>query len=244
MLWIGTSGFQYPEWKGTFYPEKMATAKMLAYYAERFNTTEINYTFYRMPSFKTLEGWAAQTPAHFKFTLKASKRITHLARLQNCEQLAADFCEIAGNLGSKLGMLLFQLPPNMKKDVAVLDKFLAALPPGANAAFEFRHASWHDGEVFDCLRKHRQTLCIADSEKMSTPLEITSDHAYFRLRDEGYGPDDIARWAKTVANVQAQCREVYVYFKHEEKGLGPEFAKQLEKLLAAPAQQSSSETAG
>src|ERR1700742_2756544 len=121
MLWIGTSGFQYPEWKGTFYPEKMATAKMLAYYAERFSTTEINYTFYRMPSGKTLEGCAAQTPPEFKFTLKAPKRITHFAKLQNCEQLAADFCDIAGNLGPKLGMLLFQLPPTMKKEVAVLD---------------------------------------------------------------------------------------------------------------------------
>jgi len=202
-------------------------AKMLPYYAARFPTVEINYTFYRMPNEKLVAGWAAQTPSPFKLTLKAPRRITHDSRLKNCGELVKSFCAVAGTLGDKLGVLLFQLPPQSKKDLAVFDAFLEDLPPGAKAAFEFRHASWLDQDVFDRLAARKLALCIADSEKMSTPVRVTADYAYFRLRDEGYTPGDIAAWADTIRRETAACRDVYVYFKHEEEGKGPEFARML-----------------
>jgi uncharacterized protein YecE (DUF72 family) len=221
---VGTSGYNYPEWRGSFYPEKFGTDKMLAYYAERFSTVEINYTFYRVPTEKLLAGWAAGTPDGFAFTLKAPRRITHDAKLQRCEDLLETFCRTSRTLGPKLGALLFQLPPTFKKDAAVLRAFVGLLPDGTRAAFEFRHASWLDAEVFDILRARNAALCIADSEKMSTPVEITADYAYFRLRDEGYGQADIERWAATVRALQG-VQDAFVYFKHEEQGLGPEFAR-------------------
>ena len=168
---VGTSGYNYPEWRGTFYPEKFSTDKMLAYYAERFPTVEINYTFYRMPNEKLLAGWSAGTPEHFSFTLKAPRRITHDAKLQRCEDLTQAFCRTAQTLGPKLGTLLFQLPPTFKQDVPVLRDFLELLPTDIRAAFEFRHASWHDPAVFAELRARNVALCVADSEKMSTPVE-------------------------------------------------------------------------
>jgi uncharacterized protein YecE (DUF72 family) len=231
MIWIGTSGYNYPEWKGTFYPRDLPQAKMLPYYAARFPTVEINYTFYRMPTEKLVTGWAAQTPSPYKLTLKAPRRITHDSRLRDCGPLLAAFCGVAGSLGDKLGTLLFQLPPTAKKDLALLDTFLDDLPPGAMAAFEFRHLSWLDDDVFGRLRQRNLALCIADSEKLSTPVRITADYAYFRLRDEGYAADDIRRWAETIARETARCRDVFVYFKHEEEGKGPEFARLLMECL-------------
>jgi uncharacterized protein YecE (DUF72 family) len=221
---VGTSGYNYPEWRGTFYPEKFSTAKMLAYYAERFPTVEINYTFYRMPTEKLLAGWAAGTPEKFSFTLKAPRRITHDAKLQRCEELVEAFCTTARTLGPKLATLLFQLPPNFKKDVAVLRAFLALLPEGTRAAFEFRHASWFDPDVFEALRARRLALCVADSEKLHAPVEVTAEYAYFRLRDEGYQQADIERWARTVRQLPG-VTDAFVYFKHEEQGLGPDFAR-------------------
>ena len=220
---VGTSGYNYPEWRGTFYPEKFSTSKMLAYYAERFPTVEINYTFYRMPTEKLLAGWAEGTPEGFSFTLKAPRRITHDAKLQRCEDLAQSFCKTAATLGPKLGVLLFQLPPNFKKEVAVLASFLELLPEGTRAAFEFRHPSWFDADVFEALRSRNIALCVADSEKLSTPVETTADYAYLRLRDEGYQQADIEKWAATVRSIPAS--NAFVYFKHEEQGLGPDFAK-------------------
>src|SRR6187401_2751728 len=148
---IGTSGYNYPEWRGSFYPEKLSAAKMLAYYAERFSTVEINYTFYRMPTEKLLAGWAAATPDNFTFTLKAPRRITHDAKLQRCEDTVQAFCRTAKTLGPKLAVLLFQLPPTSKKDLKVLGDFVELLPEGTRAAFEFRHASWLEPETFDIL---------------------------------------------------------------------------------------------
>jgi uncharacterized protein YecE (DUF72 family) len=232
-VWVGTSGYNYPEWKGSFYPPTLPAARMLPYYAARFPTVEINYTFYRMPTETLVGGWAAQTPSPYQLTLKAPRRITHDSRLKNCGELVKAFCGVAGTLGDKLGALLFQLPPNAKKDVALLDAFLEDLPPKVRAAFEFRHASWLDDEVFDRLAAQNLALCVADSEKMSTPVRVTADYAYFRLRDEGYTADDIARWADTIARDTTACRDVFVYFKHEEAGKGPEFARTL--LAALPA---------
>ncbi len=230
---VGTSGYNYSAWKGSFYPDKLSSKKMLPYYAERLPTVEINYTFYRMPTERLLSGWSDLTPEHFRFTLKAPRRITHEARLQHTEDPTAAFCGAARSLGPKLGVLLFQLPPSFRKNLTVFDDFLAVLPPGVRAAFEFRHASWHDPAVFERLRSRRLALCIADSERMKTPMEVTADYAYFRLRDEGYRPEDIVRWAETIAATTRGCREVFVYFKHEDKGKGPEFARQFVEALPA-----------
>lgn len=229
--WIGTSGYNYPEWRGSFYPEKFPTGKMLAYYAERFDTVEVNYTFYRMPTEGLLDGWAKGTPEGFTFTLKAPRRITHDAKLRHCEDLTAAFCRIASTLGGKLGVLLFQLPPNFKRDDAVLVAFLDSLQPGVRAAFEFRHESWHDEAVFGALRARNLALCVADSEKMSTPVVATADYTYFRLRDEGYQPADVKQWGATIGGL-ATARDAFVYFKHEEQGKGPEFARILIDSLA------------
>ncbi len=234
MIFVGTSGYNYPEWKGSFYPADLAAAKMLPYYAARFPTVEINYTFYRMPSEKILAGWAEQSPPEFRFTLKAPRRITHDAKLLGCEDLTETFCRVAGTLGHKLGALLFQLPPSLKKDLQRLDGFLASLPPKAPAAFEFRHPSWFDEDVFARLRDRGKALCVADSEKLETPLEVTAEYGYFRLRDEGYGPKDIEDWGLKIAGLQSRCKEIFVYFKHEEEGKGPAFARELMQYLGQP----------
>jgi uncharacterized protein YecE (DUF72 family) len=234
VIFVGTSGYNYPEWKGSFYPADLAAAKMLPYYAARFPTVEINYTFYRMPSEKILAGWAQQSPPEFRFTLKAPRRITHDAKLLGCEGLTETFCRVAGTLGHKLGALLFQLPPSLKKDLQRLDGFLASLPPKAPAAFEFRHASWFEEDVFARLRERGKALCVADSEKLETPLEVTADYGYFRLRDEGYRPEDIADWGRKIAGLQSRCKEIFVYFKHEEEGKGPAFARELMQHLGQP----------
>jgi uncharacterized protein YecE (DUF72 family) len=230
-LWVGTSGYNYPEWKGTFYPQKMPAAKMLPYYAQQFATVEINYTFYRTPNEKILAGWSTQTPENFKLTLKAPKRLTHIAKLRECADLLAYFLKTAATLGPKLGAILFQLPPYFRKDLQVFDAFLQLLPEGTCAAFEFRHASWMDPEVFARLRAHNLALCVADSEKFSTPVQITARYGYFRLRDEGYKPDDLVRWAQVIREQAAHCSDVFVYFKHEESGTGPQFAKILLEAL-------------
>jgi uncharacterized protein YecE (DUF72 family) len=231
-IWVGTSGYNYPEWKGSFYPDTMPAAKMLPYDAERVPTVEINYTFYRTPNEKILDGWNKATPDRFKLTLKAPKRITHDARLRDCGDRVRQFLETAATLGPKLGALLFQLPPNLKKDLALFDAFLDTFPPRVCAAFEFRHVSWLDDDVYERLRARNLALCVADSEKLSTPVEITADYAYFRLRDEGYTPDDIARWAGVIREKTSALKEVFVYFKHEESGKGPEFGRLLMQQLA------------
>ena len=179
---------------------------MLAYYAERFPTVEINYTFYRMPTEKLLAGWAAGTPDGFTFTLKAPRRITHDAKLQRCEDTLQAFCRTARPLGPKLAVLLFQLPPNFKKNADVLREFVELLPEGTRAAFEFRHPSWFDAETYDTLRSRNVALCVADSEKMSTPVETTADYAYLRLRDEGYQQADIERWAASSRRCRVRRR--------------------------------------
>ena len=232
-FWVGTSGYNYTEWKGSFYPKKFSSKNMLPYYAERLPTVEINYTFYRMPTERLLRGWSTITPDTFRFTLKAPRRITHDARLKDCDELTRAFCDAAGSLREKLAVLLFQLPPSFRKDLDVLGAFLTTLPPGARAAFEFRHPSWHDADVFERLAGRNVALCVADSERLSTPVKITAPYAYFRLRDEGYQDDDLACWADTIKTSTIGCRDVFVYFKHEDKGKGPEFAQALIDRLSA-----------
>jgi uncharacterized protein YecE (DUF72 family) len=230
---IGTSGYNYPEWRGTFYPEGFSTSKMFAYYAERFRTVEINATFYRMPTPKTTEGWRDQAPPGFAYALKASRRITHDARLKNCAENVQFFCESARVLGPHLGPLLFQLPPNFKCDVDRLAAFLALLPTDLKSAFEFRHDSWLTEPVYDLLRSHHVALCVADFGDKTTPVIATARHAYFRLRDEGYTPPDLERWAQAVQSREADWDDAFVYFKHEDEGKGPEFARAFVDILTA-----------
>ena len=232
-LWVGTSGFQYAEWKGTFYPEDLPTSKMLPFYAERFSTTEVNYTFHRIPSPKTIEGWWKATPARFKFSLKAPQKVTHFAKLRNCADTLRYFCEVITDLEGKLGAVLFQLPPGLKKDVGLLAAFLEDVPAPMRAAFEFRHESWLDDETFTLLKSKNAALCIAESEKLSTPPEATADFGYLRLRREDYQEADIARWAEVVRAKSSAWSDAYIYFKHEESGVGPKFAAEMLAQLAA-----------
>ena len=233
MILVGTSGYNYPEWKGSFYPSDLPAAKMLPFYASKFPSVEINYTFYRMPTPKLIAGWRAQVPPEFRFTLKAPKRITHDKRLRAAEVAASvnGFLTAASELGPQMAALLFQLPPNFKKDAGLLREFLALLPPKTTAAFEFRNPSWLDEEVFDVLRARNIALCIADSETRETPLVHTADYAYFRLRDEGYGDADIAKWTETAKQAAATAKDVFVYFKHEDEGKGAAFGQQMIGLL-------------
>jgi uncharacterized protein YecE (DUF72 family) len=228
---VGTSGYNYVAWKGSFYPAELPASKMLPYYAARFPTVEINATFYRMPTPKTLAGWAAATPEPFVLALKAPQRITHFARLRGVDDPLRFFCDTARTLGAKLGPLLFQLPPNFKKDLDRLSETLALLPPGLRCAFEFRHDSWLAEDVYDLLRRRNTALCIADSATASTPLVATADFGYLRLRDEGYTEADLARWAETIRGFGETWRETFVYFKHEEAGTGPAFARRLQGFL-------------
>ena len=220
----GTSGFSYKEWKGTFYPEDLPADAMLAYYAERLPAVEINNTFYRMPKPALLEGWATQVPEAFRFVLKASQRITHHKRLKEAGDEVAYFFGVAATLGERLGPALFQLPPNLKKDLPRLEAFLQTIPDGRRAAFEFRHASWFEEDVFQALRSRGAALCIAEDEDLATPLVATADWGYLRLRRQDYGDADVAAWAE---RVRAQkWGEVYVFFKHEDAGSGPKLAAQ------------------
>ncbi len=231
-IWIGTSGFQYAEWKGNFYPEDLSTAKMLPYYAERLTTTEINYTFHRIPSAKTIENWKKQTPEKFRFALKAPQKITHWSKLRDCADTMRYFHDVTSALGEKLGPVLFQLPPNFKKDTLVLGDFVNCLPGGLRAAFEFRHESWFDDEVWEIFRASNVALCLNETADFAAPKVTTANFGYLRLRREDYGKIDIERWADFVKQQSANWSDTFVYFKHEEAGMGPKFAKQMMELLA------------
>lgn len=228
---VGTSGYSYPKWKGSFYPQKLPQKEMLSYYAEHFTAVEINGTFYKMPSKGDLASWIKQVPGDFCFTLKAPQAITHFKRLKDAAKPTRQLFKIAAALKNKLGPILFGLPPNMKKDLLRLQAFLKLIPKKSKAAFEFRHESWFDNEVFDCLRDHRIAVCIADGEDLpKTPLVSTTDWGYVRLRREKYTKRSLASW---IARLRSQpWREAYVFFKHEDTGTGPKFAKQFLELAA------------
>jgi uncharacterized protein YecE (DUF72 family) len=188
---------------------------MLAYYVERFTTVEINATFYRMPNAKTVAGWASTAPAGFTYVLKAPQRITHFARLRGVDEPLRYFCDTARTLGDKLGPLLFQLPPNFKKATDRLGELLSILPDGFRTAFEFRHQSWFDDEVYTLLRARNASLCIADTDEGTTPEVATADFGYLRLRAVEYRDADLKRWITTIDKVGAGWRDAYVFFKHE-----------------------------
>ncbi|MGO9311784.1 MAG: DUF72 domain-containing protein [Syntrophobacteraceae bacterium] len=209
-LYVGTSGYSYKEWKGSFYPDDLPAKGMLHYYGERFRTVEINNTFYRMPSVSVLETWAGDVPADFKFVLKASRQITHMKRLKGAGDSVSYLLEAAGALKERLGPILFQLPPNLKKDVPRLRDFLALLPPKRRVAFEFRHQSWFDEEVFGLLRDHQAALCIAEAENdLEVPFVATADWGYLRLRRLDYGDAELRKWVNLVR--EQGGRDVFVF---------------------------------
>jgi uncharacterized protein YecE (DUF72 family) len=224
----GTSGYSYKEWKGTFYPAKLAADEMLRFYAEHFKTVEINNTFYRMPDEAMLARWSEQVPSDFAFSVKAPRRISHEKRLREAESDVAEFLRRAAVLGNKLGPVLFQLPPFMRKDLPRLEEFLGLLPASPRAAFEFRHPSWQDDSVYEALRARAAMFCIADTDEGETPLVSTSDSGYLRLRREQYDDAELRAWAERIA--AQPWNRAYVYFKHEDAGLGAKFAQRFNQL--------------
>jgi uncharacterized protein YecE (DUF72 family) len=225
-LLAGTSGFSYKEWLGKFYPEKLPADQMLRYYAGQLATVEINNTFYRMPAEAMLARWAGEVPESFAFTLKAPRRITHELRLKECETHVAEFLRRAQALGARLGPLLFQLPPFLKKDLPRLCDFLALLPPGRPVAFEFRNESWQDEEVYSTLRGKGAMLCYTDTDEGdSPPVVATADAAYLRLRRTRYEDAELGDWAARIAALGVE--RAYVYFMHEDDALGAVFARKL-----------------
>jgi uncharacterized protein YecE (DUF72 family) len=234
-LYVGTSGFAFKEWKGSFYPKELPDAKMLDYYGERLGAVEINNTFYRMPRVNVLEDWASRVPAEFRFVLKASRQITHMTRLKESQPVEY-LLKNSAALGEKRGPILFQLPPNMKKELDRLKRFLSWLPGGVRAALEFRHESWHDEDVFAALRERNAALCISqvdgDEEgALNTPFVPTADWSYLRLRKQAYGAGELEEWAAKIR--QPAWGDVFAFFKHEDEGTGPKLAKQFEAIAAA-----------
>jgi uncharacterized protein YecE (DUF72 family) len=230
-LYVGTSGYSYKPWKGTFYPKDLPVRQMLRFYGERFRTVEINSTFYGMPKVSILEGWAGTVPTDFQFVLKAPKEITHVRKLNDAGDLVAQLLEAAGALSEHQGPVLFQLPPTSKKDMPRLRAFLALLPLQRCAAFEFRHPSWFDDEVLGLLRDHRAALCVADAESnLEVPFAATADWGYLRLRRPDYNDAELKMWVK---RVQGQnWRSAFVFFKHEDEGKGPRLAQRFMELAA------------
>jgi uncharacterized protein YecE (DUF72 family) len=229
---VGTSGYSYKEWKGTFYPDDLPAAKMLPYYGERFDSVEINNTFYRMPDAKMVAKWGEQVPDAFTFVLKAPQRITHHKKLVGAGDDLRQLFEAGEALGSKLGPVLFQLPPFSRKDALKLREFVAILPADRRVAFEFRHDSWFDDEIYGILRERDIALCAADTDEVTDPDALvvpTASWGYMRLRRTEYASGQLEAWA---ARVEKQTwSDAYVFFKHEDEGKGPRFAVEFRALL-------------
>lgn len=228
-LYVGTSGYSYKPWKGSFYPEKLPDKQMLNFYGTYFRTVEINHTFRAMPKASVLEGWAGAVPADFRFVLKAPQQISHRRRLNNVGDLVTQFLEVTGVLAERRGPLLFQLPPNMKKDVPRLGAFLALIPSSDRVAMEFRHPSWFDDEVFGLLRDHRAALCLADADdELEVPFVATADWGHLRLRRADYDDAGLKGWVERVR--EQGWTDAFVFFKHEDEGKGPQMAKRYLEL--------------
>jgi uncharacterized protein YecE (DUF72 family) len=228
-LYAGTSGFAYKTWKPGFYPAELKSAEMLRYYAARLPSVEINNTFYRMPTEKVVSAWRDETPASFALTLKAPQRITHIGRLKDVGDPLARFLHVARTLGPRLGCILFQCPPSLRYDAAVLDRFLAALPAeGMRFAMEFRHASWRDGEARSTLAARKVAWCSVDSEEEEASAQRTAaGFVYLRLRKPRYDRATLDRWAGALCAVLDAGSDAYVYFKHEDDPDGVEYARTL-----------------
>jgi uncharacterized protein YecE (DUF72 family) len=230
-LHLGTSGFAYPEWKGVFYPPKIRQKEMLAFYAQRFGSVEINYTFRKEPTQDVLAGWREATPDHFMFTLKAHQRLTHWLRLADAAEATERFLTEARLLGPKLGAVLFQCPPNFRFDLELIAGFLATLDPAIRYAFEFRHPSWTKAR--DVLASHRVAWCVADTdENPAVDALVTADpFAYLRLRKTHYSDEELRTWAGRIGDILTHGTDVFCYFKHEDKAAGPRHASRLAEMV-------------
>ena len=234
-FFAGTSGWAYPSWKPAFYPEKLAQKKFLTYYASQLNTVEVNFSFRQLLKDTTVQKWIAETPEHFRFDIKAHQVITHIKRLKETDEFVKRFLGTIENLAhaKKLGPVLFQLPPNLKSDRELLQKFLNTLPRGLHAAFEFRHPSWLTDETYENLRSHKAALCVAETEERTTPDVVTADFCYYRFRKPTYTPEERTAMVSRIREHLTQNRDVFAYFKHEETPEGALYAIEVSKTIAA-----------
>ncbi|MGB7584789.1 MAG: DUF72 domain-containing protein [Terriglobales bacterium] len=234
-LYAGTSGWAYPSWKPAFYPAKLAQTKFLQYYSTQLNAVEVNFTFRQLLKETTAQKWIDQTPAGFRLSVKAHQVITHIKRLRKTEDFLPRFLSTVEPLAraAKLGPLLFQLPPNLKVDVALLEEFLRALPRAVPSAFEFRHVSWFTDEVYELLKKNNRALCVAETEERVTPDVTTADFAYYRYRKPDYTPEERQTMIGRIRDHLAAGRDVFAYFKHEETPEGAMYAADLLKEMSS-----------
>jgi uncharacterized protein YecE (DUF72 family) len=231
-LYVGTSGYSYKEWKGSFYPQQITPPEMLAYYASRLPAVELNNTFYRMPRRETIESWKSQVPADFRFSVKATQSITHYRRLKDAGAQMKQMLETVSALGNRLGVVYFRLPEDMKKDLVRLETFLRELPAEMRIAFDFRHPTWFDDDVFELLRSYKRVLCVSDTDELPLDhIDKTADWGYLRLRRVDYSKADLTRWIERIR--AQQWKTAFVFFKHEDEGIGPKLAAQFIKLSKA-----------
>jgi uncharacterized protein YecE (DUF72 family) len=229
-VYTGTSGFSYKEWIGNFYPEKIKPGRMLEYYSSKLGVVEINNTFYRMPKKEVVENWSRETPDEFLFSIKASRKITHLKRLVDVEEETKYLLENIKSLGAKLGAVLFQFPPYFKKHVERLNDFLKILPPELPAVFEFRDDSWYDDEISGLLSGRNFIFCFSDMDEKDAPVIInTAEWGYLRLRKQEYSGDDLKDWADRIKS--QNWKKALVFFKHEGEGIGPKTAGEFTRLF-------------
>jgi uncharacterized protein YecE (DUF72 family) len=233
-LYVGTSGWAYPSWKPDFYPAKLAQAKFLQHYSTRLNTVEVNFTFRQLVKETTVQKWIAETPTGFRLGIKAHQVITHIKRLKKTDDFVPRFLATIEPLAQagKLGPVLFQLPPNMKADLSVLEEFLATVPRSVQSAFEFRHDSWLNDDVFNLLKANNRALCIAETEERVTPDVTTADFAYYRYRKPTYTSEERKGMTSRLKEHLAAGRDVYAYFKHEETPEGALYAVEVLKEVA------------
>jgi uncharacterized protein YecE (DUF72 family) len=234
-LFAGTSGWAYPSWKPDFYPAKLPQKNFLPHYATQLNTVEVNFTFRQLVKETTIQKWIAETPAGFRFGVKAHQVITHIKRLKNTQDFVPRFLATIQPLAQagKLGPVLFQLPPNLKADTSLLEEFLTTLSRGVPSAFEFRHASWFTDEIFALLKKHNRALCVAETEERVTPDVVTSEFCYYRYRKPSYTPEERRAMVDRLQEHRTAGRDVYAYFKHEETPEGAMYAVELLKEVSA-----------
>jgi uncharacterized protein YecE (DUF72 family) len=234
---IGTSGWHYPHWRGSFYPSDLTAARMLRYYAERFDTVEINNSFYRLPTAAALEGWCRETPGDFCFAVKASRYITHNLKLKHPKQAEQKFLSQIEGLGRRLGPILFQLPPDWKINLGRLDEFLRGLPRRRRYTFEFRNPTWHVAEVYDTLRHHQAALCIYEIAGFQCPIEVTADFTYVRLHGPGnkyqgdYAESTLCTWAERIQNWRNELTDIFLYFDNDQSGFAAKNALELKRTV-------------
>jgi uncharacterized protein YecE (DUF72 family) len=235
--YIGTSGWHYEHWRGLYYPVELAKPKWLRFYAEQFSTVELNNSFYHLPSEKAFITWRELVPENFVFAVKVSRFITHIKKLRNIGSALENFLSRACFLQHKLGPLLYQLPPSMKRNDEVLENFLSSLPPEYQHVFEFRHESWIDDAIFEILRRHNVGLCVFDMPGFTCPVEATSDFAYIRFHGSGgmysscYSDEELSQWANKIAQLGKKVKAVYIYFNNDAEAFAVKNALTLRKLI-------------